>query len=188
MKKLILVLPLVFVLTSGTGCRTGYDGPYKGRVIGAETGLPIQGVVVLGVWYKEIPNPAGSSSTYYDARETVTDEKGDFYIPGMGPLILSTVRPMHVLIFKAGYEYIGMGPWEAFKVDRVFQEKIKWEGNRAIVPLKKLSREERERQMPPSEPPVEAPLRKVRLMLEEINKDLIARGVKPITMWGGKKL
>ena len=103
---IVLFFTLFFICTAGCAYPIRYDGPYQGRVIDAETKQPIEGVVVLGVWYKEEPNVAGSTSTFYDAKETVTDKNGDFKIPGMGLKILSNVGTMNVLIFKAGYEYM----------------------------------------------------------------------------------
>lgn len=154
-----------------------YDGPYEGKVIDAETRAPIEKVVVLGVWYKEVPTVAGAVSSYYDARETITDSNGDFKIPGKGLKILSDVGVMNVLIFKAGYEYIGLGTWEAFKEDPTF--KVQWEGEKAIIPLRKLTIEERKKQGSPDYPS-EAAEQKIRLMLIEINKDRTERGLEPV--------
>jgi len=113
MRKLFLITLSILVFTIAAGCMqvAGYERDYKGRVVDAETGQPIPGVVVLGVWYTKTPTPAGSTSHFHDAKETVTDGKGEFTIPGKGLKILSSVDPMDVLIFKAGYEHIGMGPW-----------------------------------------------------------------------------
>jgi hypothetical protein len=37
-------------------------------------------------------------------------------------------------------------------------------------------------------PPSDAPLEKVRLMLKEINEDLVELGIKPIEIWRGEKI
>jgi len=151
MRKLFLILLGMLIFTIAAGCMqvAGYERDYKGRVVDAETGQPIPGVVALGVWYTKTPTPAGSTSHFHDAKETVTDGKGEFTIPGKGLKILSNVEPMDILIFKAGYEYIGMGPWESFKYSRILRDKIKWEGDRAIIPIKKLTLEERKNRTPP---------------------------------------
>ena len=185
---LIILIVLLLIAAAGCGYLARYDGPYKGKVVDADTGKPIEGVVVLGVWYKETPTPAGAVSSYYDARETVTDKNGEFEIPGMGLQVLSRVAPMDVLMFKAGYEYIGLGPWESFKVDPIFKKKIVWEGKKAIIPLRKLTMEERKRQGSPSDPPTGAEFDKVKLMLREINKDRVERGLPARQIWDGKKL
>ena len=188
--KLTIIVLMVFLIVTGScGYLARYDGPYKGKVIDADTVKPIEGVVVLGVWYKETPTPAGAVSSYYDARETVTDKNGEFEIPGMGLKILSTVAPMSVLIFKAGYEYIGLGPWESFQESEYYKKKVKWEGKKAIIPLRKLTMDERKKSGTfPSLPPSEAQLDKVRLMLKEINKEAIERRLDPIDIWHGKKV
>jgi hypothetical protein len=107
-----------------------YDGPYAGRVVDADNGAPIEGVVVLGVWNTEKATPGGAEHTFFDARETTTDKNGDFEIPGMGFKILSNVTPMDVLIFKAGYEHMGLYPWASLKEDILLRKKIKWEGKK----------------------------------------------------------
>ncbi|TAN42407.1 MAG: hypothetical protein EPN25_02925 [Nitrospirae bacterium] len=175
----ILMLLLLAVISSSC-CR--HDGPYKGRVIDSETKQPLEGVVVLGVWYKELPGPGGSTGTYFDAQETVTDKKGDFELKGQGLQILSTVSMMHVLIFKAGYKYVGSGMWVSLKVDGgLMEKKADWEGDRAIIPLRKLTRDERRRNTPPS-PPNEVHKEKIKSILSEINKDRIELGFDPINV------
>jgi hypothetical protein len=179
MKRILFTLIFISLVLSVTSCY-GFavirkDGPYEGRVIDADTREPIEGVVVLGVWYKENPGPGGAVSEYYDATETVTDKNGEFKIDGLGLLVISNVIPMDVLIFKAGYEYES-GLWSALKK---YAKKIKWEGNKAIIPLRKLTMEERKKQGTPDYPS-EAPQEKIMLMLKEINKDRTERGLEPV--------
>ena len=189
MKKTSVILLGILVFGLSTGCVqiVGYEGDYKGRVIDAETRQPISGVVVLGVWYSKMPTPAGSTSHFDDARETVTDEKGEFIVSGKGLKILSNLEPVDIFIFKAGYEYFD-APWEALKADLLLRNIIRWEGGRAIIPLRKLTMEERRNTGSPRYPPTEAPLAKVRQMLKEINEDRVERGADPISIWRGEKL
>jgi hypothetical protein len=186
MKKLIFItsITILGIVLLLTGCASAirYDGPYEGRVIDADTGEPIEGVVVLGVWNTETPTPAGAVHHYYDATETVTDRNGDFKIKGLGLLVLSDVIPMDVLIFKAGYEYLGLGPWSGLKKSYLTSKKIKWDGEKAIIPLKKLTMEERRKNVPPL-PPGEAPYEKIKRMLEEYNKNSRELGLGIIDMW-----
>ena len=172
MKKLSFTLMLnilLILITSSCVSAVRYDGPYEGRVIDADTGEPIEGVVVLGVWNKEYPTAGGAVHKFHDARETKTDENGEFSIQGMGVEILSNVIPMDVLIFKAGYEHIGMGPWASFKKSSHFRKIIKWEGNRAIIPLKKWTIEERKNRF--GSYYVNIPNEKKRLLLQEVDKE-----------------
>jgi hypothetical protein len=179
--RILIVLGLLPILA---GCYpVRYDGPYKGRVIDADTGKPIEGVVVLGVWYKEIATAAGGVSSYYDAQETVTDANGNFNIEGKGLRLLTNIGPMHVLIFKAGYQYIGMGMWESLSIDGgLMPRKVVWEGSSAIIPLRLLTIQEREKSIGPPSPPHEAPREKIQLILREINKDRSQQGLRPIDM------
>jgi hypothetical protein len=175
--KLIVSILILLATTSCYAARV--DGPYRGKVVDADTGQPIKGVVVLGTWSKVTVTAGGGVSGYYDAMETVTDKNGDFNITGLGLLVLSNVAPMNVFIFKAGYEYIGEGPWEALKWDGgLLDKKVKWEGDRAIIPLRRLTIEERETSatFPPS-PPIQAPEEKIRMMMKEIQKERKERGL-----------
>jgi len=176
------ILILLATLTCAYGIR--YDGPYSGRVIDADTGAPVEGVVVLGVWNTEQITPGGAVHNFHDARETVTDKNGEFEIPGMGLKILSNVTPMDVLIFKAGYEHIGMGSWVSLKEDLILRKKIKWEGKKAIIPLKKLPLDERKKKGPPTRPSI--PVERMQILTKEISKERIALGLSPFELGGDK--
>ena len=162
------------IVATGSAYLVRYDGPYEGRVIDTETKQPIEGAVVLGVWYKEEPNVAGSTSTFYDAKETVTDKNGEFKIPGMGLKILSNIGTMNFLVFKAEYEDLGLWPWESLKEDMILRKQIKWEGNKAIIPLKKLTIEQRKRRHADKET---IPDKKQRLLIKELNKEYKELGI-----------
>jgi hypothetical protein len=177
-KSVIITFIAIIVIMISLGCASAirYDGPYEGRVIDADTGEPIEGVVVLGKWSKEYITPGGAVHEYYDARETVTDKNGDFSIPGKGLLLASNITPMDVFIFKKGYEYLAT-TWLGLKVDGILRQRVKWEGNKAIIPLKKLTIEERKRQGTPSRPSI--PIEEMKLMTEEINKQRVKQDLKP---------
>ena len=128
---------------------------------------------MLGVWYKEYPGAAGAISKYHDAVETVTDKNGDFKIKGLGLQVIGNVLPVNVLIFKVGYEYES-GYWTGLKK---YKKKIKWEGEKAIIPLKKLTMEERKKRGTLSRPDI--PVNKMELITKEINKERVEQGLKP---------
>lgn len=175
----VLISVVFLVVTNGFAYFIRYDGPYEGRIIDSETKQPIEGVVVLGVWYKEVPNVAGSSSTFYEAKETITDKNGDFKIPGLGLKMFSYVGMMRFMIFKAGYMHL-YGPWESLKESDYYRKMVQWEGEKVIVPLRKLTMAERIKELGPPSPPDEAPKEKIKLMLQEINKDRREQGLGPI--------
>jgi hypothetical protein len=98
-------------------------------------------------------------------------------ISGKGLKILSNLEPVDIFIFKAGYEYFD-APWEALKADLLLRNIIKWEGERAIIPLKKLTIEERRRKGASPRPFI--PQGQIPLITEEINKDRRALGLNPL--------
>lgn len=185
------VFSIILLLLALQGCAAfpsirifAYDGTHSGRVVDADTGEPVEGVVVLGVWKSEWATVAGGTSDYHDARETVTDKDGNFSIPGQGVLLFSNVGPMRSNIFKAGYKYLSFY-WHTLKKRQGELMKVKWEDNTPIIPLKKLTMEERKRQGVPS-PPDEASLKEVVLWLKEIDKDRAERGLKRRGTWRGE--
>lgn len=190
MRKFVLIVVSILLLHFVYGCIpmyvARYDRTFYGRVVDAETGEPIEGTVVLGTWYSEFPGIAGAGKKFYDARETVTDKNGEFSIPGKGIRVMGNLKPMRVMIFKAGYNYVE-GTWKSFKESFYYKDKVKWEGSKAIIPLKKLTMEERRKELGPPDPPDEAPLKKVILMLREIDKDRIEQGLDTRGIWRGEK-
>lgn len=154
-----------------------YDGDYNGRVVDEQTREPIQGVVVTAVWSYLCPTPAGQISRFYDAFETVTDERGDFTVPGKGLRLFVDLDTARLSIFKAGYEYFEYN-WKTLKIGRILSKRIKWEEDRAIIPLRKLTEEERLKAMPPSRPNI--PPSKMKLLTEQVNIIRIEKGARPI--------
>ncbi len=79
-----------------------YDGPYRGRVLDAETGKPIERAVVAVIWKKQ----EVLYERFGDAQEVLTDAEGKFSLPGQGYMILSNFRlPASIYIVKAGYKH-----------------------------------------------------------------------------------
>jgi len=146
-----------------------YDGPYEGKVVNANTGEPIQGAVVLGVWYRIHPNVAGWNSEFYEAVETVTDKDGEFYIEGLGPLFISNVDEMTIFIFKAGYEHLGHSLWSSMKKDYILKTKIRWSGDKAIIPLESWELDQRLNRF--GDYTVNIPNNKMELYLNEVKKE-----------------
>ncbi|RJQ45226.1 MAG: hypothetical protein C4538_08790 [Nitrospiraceae bacterium] len=175
MKRFIFLLIGISLCLSSCAYAIRYDGPYEGRVIDAETGKRIEGVVILGVWYKEQPTVAGAVSSYYDAKETVTDKNGEFRIEGLGLKMFSYVGMMRFMIFKAGYMHL-YGPWESLKESDYYKKMVKWEGKKVIIPLRTLTLDERRMSSTfPHHP--EAPEEKIKIMMEEIQKERKERGL-----------
>jgi len=105
MKNILLSVSLAcLLLSTATGCYA--KGPWKGKVIDAETKQPIDGAAVVAVWYKSYRGPAGLSTGYLDASETLTDKEGRFEIPSFWALHIFFVREISgpiFTIYKPGY-------------------------------------------------------------------------------------
>jgi len=190
MKTKLKLLLILIILLLQTGClyAVRYDGSYHGKVVDIETREPLEGVVVLGTWSVYHFDVGGGHSTYHDARETVTDKNGEFTISGEGLRILSSLQPMSFIIFKTGYSYFD-GSWDTLKTDYYSLQVVKWDGETPIIPIRKMTMEERRKIMTfPPIPPTEATVDKIILMLKEINKEAIERGVGTIEIWRGKRI
>ena len=84
-----------------------YKPEYKGQVIDAETGEPIEGVAVVAVYSARnvIGGPAGPNSWKINWRETQTDENGYFRIPPYKTLVglNSKADETRFIFYKPGY-------------------------------------------------------------------------------------
>ncbi len=104
-----VLIALMMVLFTATGCAGFIRGPFSGKVVDAETKEPIEGAVVLVVWNKAIYGSPGGPLTYFEeAKETLTDKNGDFFIEKYNGVIinpLARIRDLDVriLIYKPGY-------------------------------------------------------------------------------------
>ena len=97
---------LVFALTSGCAGHVVYaSGPYRGRVIDAETRQPLVGVVVLAIWYREVPvAPHGPAVDYHDSIELLTDDSGEFTVPEKTHFtLIGKIREPRLVIYYPGY-------------------------------------------------------------------------------------
>jgi hypothetical protein len=183
-----------------TGC-VSIDGPYTGKVIDAETNLPIEGAVVDGAWYKKF---IGGGSEYYDSSEVVTDKNGEFKM-GKGLMIHSIfyyVKGVMFTIFKA--EYTGVEPtyWssmenlytvtskgelkklgrhelppESSRLDIPNRHELAWQGDKAIFKLHRMTLEQRRKRTFGGL--MDVPSEKRRLFHYEIFKEQIEIGEFP---------
>ncbi|MDA8241684.1 MAG: carboxypeptidase-like regulatory domain-containing protein [Nitrospiraceae bacterium] len=110
-KKLICLVVFVSLWASISHCSGGwlvYHKPeFKGKVIDAETKEPIEGAVVVVIYYKEnFGGPGGGYTTVVKAKETLTDKRGEFFFPSYTTLIqpLSAEDYSKFIIYKPGYD------------------------------------------------------------------------------------
>ncbi len=110
MKKLITLLIMVVLVFSVIPAHAWliYSKPeFRGRIIDAVTKEPIEGVVVV-VQYEDhtiIGGPGGGGTSVIKVKETLTDQKGEFYFPSYTTLMGPNSREddAHFIIFKPGY-------------------------------------------------------------------------------------
>ena len=82
-RKLLWVMTIALVLSSGLVSLALADGPYRGRVIDAETKEPIEGAAVVAVWIREVFAIIQSNQHFAYAHEVLTNENGEFEMPGL---------------------------------------------------------------------------------------------------------
>jgi len=172
MKKFIIFFILAIVLLSTVTACGGwpfyYKPEFRGRVIDAETKAPIEGAVVVVLYWKSyLIRIVGSHSAILNARETLTDKNGDFYFPScMGFIPFSRQEPAQFIIYKPGYmkgpEKLGLPSENFFAVDAVGQRgQIRyfeygnwksWAGILGVVELKRAKTFEERRRNIPSRP------------------------------------
>ena len=115
-----------------------HGGPYKGRVIEDVNGEPIAGVVVVVYWTYTTPNVGGGTTHCLDADEAVTDAGGEFDIPARKAGLFGRTGTANLAIYKVGYQRFGPGPWSSLKEASSLKKIVKWEGDRAVIPLKRV--------------------------------------------------
>lgn len=170
-----------------------YSKPeFSGRMIDAETRQPIEGAVVVVLYLKRplIGGPGGPNSYVFHAKETLTDKKGEFYLPSYSSLILFTEDVGAEFIFyKPGY-MAGCGPMyiqpilmeKYFSAIEVGKENeieagsfedgsyVKWKGPLGIIELKKAkTREDKLRGMP--SPPFHYTSEELPILIQIINEE-----------------
>ncbi len=93
---------------------------YEGRVLDAETELPIEGAVVVAVYYKQTFGVVEWGTGVIRVKETVTDNNGRFRFPSYTTLINPLAWSLEVgfTIFKPGYASV-----DDVYLERVFTNK-----------------------------------------------------------------
>ena len=115
MKIKIFELFVIKIFTSAffSGCAITHKyGPYSGKIVELETEAPIEGAVILIEFETEYGTFGGTVTVFADAVETVTDENGEYKIPGHRIFVFRLLHgwseATRVQIFKPGYGcYIG---------------------------------------------------------------------------------
>jgi hypothetical protein len=104
----VTIVILVLVASCGLFNQLLAGGPYKGRVIDAETKKPLEGAVVLAVWQRVSAGFVQKAYGFLDAEEVLTDSNGRFVVGKHAPAswIPGTwVYGPDIIIFYPGYGF-----------------------------------------------------------------------------------
>jgi hypothetical protein len=112
----VVVVTMIHTMAPFAGLRIAEAaGPWKAQIVNAETGQPLEGVVVLAYWLKMTRGPGGASPSFYDAEEVVTGPDGRFTIPSRSTFTLNPftyIKDAQFKIFKPGYGAWGIRGWK----------------------------------------------------------------------------
>ena len=167
-------LTLLLALLAFSGCikYVGIEGTYDGKVIDADSNEPIEGAVAHGVWYTFNHSSGRTIRTYFDSREALTDNHGEFSIPGQGLMVYSNIDYMGVTIFKSGYEDQIWPIWCSEMRFRPSRDLVEIEEDRVVFKLKKIAGETRQKRLlRVNRYPRYEPIEKCKLLNAEIARD-----------------
>lgn len=102
------LMMMCLLLTVFVGCAHYSQGPWIGKVIDSETKQPIEGAVVVAVWYEGYASIPEGTSRLKAAKETLTDSGGMFKIDKQSYFSIlpgGMIYEPNITIFKAGYGY-----------------------------------------------------------------------------------
>ena len=138
MKNRCIFFVLLALIIPASGCYA--HGPWRGKVIESDTKKPIEGAVVVAVWFSRVivfPSPGGSSYEPMKVVETATDTNGEFYFSSKYFLdfpILRQVRGPDFLVYKPGYN--------VFQISYVSEEHPLYKNGFAVIELPRLEKKE----------------------------------------------
>src|SRR5262249_37698807 len=174
----LLVLCAVLALNLSLGVVEA-AGPWKAQLVDAKTKQPLEGVVVLAWWTRNVRTFGGPSEEYCDSQEALTDMDGRFTIAprrfwSLNPLVF--FRGPFVAMFKSGYGgfrwpgYEGSEAWPKEKRESLQSAAHRLQRDGIVLEMSRLrTAEQRNEYMKALDvPAVAVPLDKQPLMREAI--------------------
>jgi hypothetical protein len=109
---LFVRLVLTAALVGGcAGQGTSPSGPYRGRVIDADTGQPLVGAAVVAAWFLDHPLAVHGAARASRVVEVLTDAQGEFAIPRWTQItLIGSMEEPRFTIYALGY-----GPFLGFQ-------------------------------------------------------------------------
>jgi hypothetical protein len=157
----------------------GPRGPYRGKVIDADTRAPLVGAVVVARWSRDRIGPFHSVMEHYAVCEALTDADGIFLIDAKEIEAHAPRRTWYpeFLIFMPGY-----GSYPRFqKAPRGFTGGV-FEGAGVVVELPRLeSPKERQRQLLRISPMdyADKPFTEVPQLMKKLDEERVSIGLSP---------
>lgn len=166
------------------------DGPYRGKVIDAETKAPIEGAVVLGVWRRRELFSFHPKYLFDEAKEVLTNSDGEFVLQGhtRARSIIDPMSPnrIRIYIYKPGYgsfprHQISPNPKQSHSA------KLKPFETHVLVELPKLrTRDQKLGVVNEGCPAGDIPNAKMANLIIAMNIDRVALGFQPTECFKGK--
>lgn len=186
----IATLFLVSFILASTGCSSRISllpylhlDEFVGKVVDSETKKPIDGAVILAVYYYEAITPVGTRDYIIDGQETLTGENGEFRVPCVRKWFVADrgFTRGNLNIFKPGY---GAFP-EHRQSSAIGVEYEDWppSSKYVVYELPRLkTKEERKKHVIYMNTYNEISYQKRKLYMTAINEERVALGMPPRTI------
>jgi hypothetical protein len=114
MEKTLIII-LLFIINISSSALAVTAGPYQGRIVDGQTGVPVAGATVIVYFEKNTPYPQAVRpelvnvkpvySVLMDVKSVHTDDRGDYTIPQVTDFDLEgNLTRSTVIVYQPGYE------------------------------------------------------------------------------------
>ncbi len=179
--RILVRIAAVTVILEAWGTAGEAAGPWRGQVVDAENGRPLEAVVVLAIWDKISPGVIHSARDFHDVDELVTDAQGRFVVPARRKWTLNPFVSLDgpkLLLFKPGYgrSRIREASIRNLSNDEWRDRMVKSESIFELPPLKSV--EERRKALP--SPPSGASYDRIPRFMDAIDSEAVLLGLSPL--------